>query len=180
MEVRLGGIYALERIMQDSHRDHPTIANVLATYLRSHAATPPTKGQDVSADVHAAFTVLATRNTTHDDDSRLDLRSVRLPGVEPITPDSARTDLSGAALSRANLSSADLSDANLTDTDLTDTDLTGTDLRGANLSRANLRETNLRDALLHGADLSGAVNLTKNQLNSARIDGKTRLPARLS
>ncbi|MEV7888535.1 hypothetical protein ACWD3I_44435 [Streptomyces sp. NPDC002817] len=39
--LRLGGIYALQRNMQDSPRDHVTIANVLATYIRAHAAAPP-------------------------------------------------------------------------------------------------------------------------------------------
>jgi hypothetical protein len=53
MDVRLGGIYALQRIMQDSIRDQPTIANVLATYIRTHAAKPPTKGQDIPADIQA-------------------------------------------------------------------------------------------------------------------------------
>ncbi|MER5987630.1 hypothetical protein [Streptomyces sp. NPDC001787] len=57
VDVRLGGVYALQRIMQDSHRDQPTIANVLATYVRTHTAKPPAKGQDVAADVHAALTL---------------------------------------------------------------------------------------------------------------------------
>ena len=60
---------------------------------------------------------------------------------------------------------SDLSNANLDLADLNGTDLNGTDLSGADLT---------------GADLSGAVNLTKDQVDSARIDGKTRLPARLS
>ncbi|MCX4967124.1 hypothetical protein OHA98_20475 [Streptomyces sp. NBC_00654] len=56
VDVRLGGIYALQRIMQDSHRDQPTIANVLTTYIRTHTAKSPAKSQDVPADVHAALT----------------------------------------------------------------------------------------------------------------------------
>ncbi|WP_179892490.1 hypothetical protein [Streptomyces sp. rh34] len=66
MDVRLGGVYALQRIMQDSHRDQPTITNVLATYIRTHTAKPPAKSQDIPADVHAALTVLATRDSTRD------------------------------------------------------------------------------------------------------------------
>ncbi|MFD6994118.1 hypothetical protein [Streptomyces sp. NPDC059943] len=126
MDVRLGGIYALQRIMQDSRRDQPTIANVLATYNRTHAAKPPADGQDIPADVDAALTVLAIRDTVHDDTFRLDLRAAKLPNVEP----SIRAALDGA----------------------------------------DLRNT----------DLSGAVNLTKDQVDSARVDGKTRLPASLS
>ncbi|MFE3144584.1 hypothetical protein [Streptomyces scopuliridis] len=45
MDVRLGGIYALQRITQDSRRDQPTIANVLATYIRTHAAKSPRRAR---------------------------------------------------------------------------------------------------------------------------------------
>lgn len=36
-DVRLGGIYGLERIMQDSARDHPTVVSVLSAYVRQNA-----------------------------------------------------------------------------------------------------------------------------------------------
>lgn len=34
IEIRLGGIYALERLMRDSPNDQPTIIEVLAAYVR--------------------------------------------------------------------------------------------------------------------------------------------------
>ena len=37
LNVRLGAIYALERIMIDSARDHPTIVEVLAAFVREYA-----------------------------------------------------------------------------------------------------------------------------------------------
>ena len=36
-DVRLGGIYALQRIMQDSPRDQPTIVAVLCAFIRGRA-----------------------------------------------------------------------------------------------------------------------------------------------
>ena len=39
LEVRLGGIYALERIARDSERDHGPIMEVLTAYVREHAST---------------------------------------------------------------------------------------------------------------------------------------------
>jgi hypothetical protein len=39
--VRLGGIYALERIARDSPKDHWTIMEVLTAYVRQHAPSPP-------------------------------------------------------------------------------------------------------------------------------------------
>jgi hypothetical protein len=37
LDVRIGVIYALERIARDSHRDHPTIMAVLAAFIREHS-----------------------------------------------------------------------------------------------------------------------------------------------
>ncbi|MFC9856320.1 MULTISPECIES: pentapeptide repeat-containing protein [unclassified Streptomyces] len=226
MDVRLGGIYALQRIMTDSHRDQPTIANVLAAYIRTHAAKPPAKGQDVSADVLAALTVLATRDATYDGAFRLDLRGAKLPGAK-LTPvsDSSRksgllfshadlsgadlsgvvligadlsaaslkgADLSNASLIRADLSNAvllgaDLSDATLVDADLSDAHLSSKDpaLIDAHLSPLDLPSADLRGAVLDGANLSGAnlsgaENVTRKQVDSARTDGNTQLPASLS
>ncbi|MGW6310148.1 pentapeptide repeat-containing protein [Streptomyces niveus] len=232
MDVRLGGIYALQRIMQDSPRDHPTIGNVLAAYVRTHAAEPPAKGQGIPADIHAALTILADRDATHDQDFRLDLRSAQLPRAELASHDPAqggsladgaaladadltranltraflfganlaranlteanltRATLSSTNLSRAILSDADLTGVNLAAAELTDTgldsanltgaDMRNTDMRGAYLTGADLTDAYLIDASLRGANLTGAENLTRMQVDSARTDGKTRLPAGLS
>jgi hypothetical protein len=37
LDVRLGGIYALERIARDSEKDHPQVMEVLTGYIREHA-----------------------------------------------------------------------------------------------------------------------------------------------
>jgi hypothetical protein len=36
LDVRIGGIYALERVARDSPRDHPTVMEVLAAFVREH------------------------------------------------------------------------------------------------------------------------------------------------
>ena len=41
LDVRLGGIYALERIARDSQDDHPQVVEVLTAYVREHARWPP-------------------------------------------------------------------------------------------------------------------------------------------
>ncbi|ALO06365.1 Oxetanocin A resistance protein [Streptomyces venezuelae] len=76
-------------------------------------------------------------------------------------------DLIGKRLRGAKLRGADLRGALLIAADLTGADLTLTDLIGADL----------RDADLSGADLTGALFLTQPQLNSARGNAATRLPA---
>ncbi len=37
LEVRIGAIYALERIARDSSREHPTVMEVLAAFIRVHS-----------------------------------------------------------------------------------------------------------------------------------------------
>ena len=40
LDVRIGGIYALERVAGDSVRDHPTVMEVLAAFVREHSREP--------------------------------------------------------------------------------------------------------------------------------------------
>jgi hypothetical protein len=43
LEVRIGGIYALERIARDSEKDHWPIIKVLTAYVRENSPWPPKK-----------------------------------------------------------------------------------------------------------------------------------------
>ncbi|SFG27456.1 hypothetical protein [Streptomyces mirabilis] len=78
LHERLGGIYALERILKDSDRDHPTIVEVLSAFTRTKLREAEDErgrnGADdgetheanelraPSEDVKAALTVLARRD----------------------------------------------------------------------------------------------------------------------
>jgi hypothetical protein len=71
VDVRLGGVYALERIAIDSRRDHPTVVQVLSAFVREHsrpnpaaaditAGSPPVPPPGApAADVQAALTFSA-------------------------------------------------------------------------------------------------------------------------
>jgi uncharacterized protein YjbI with pentapeptide repeats len=187
-EVRLGGIYALQRIMEDSPRDQSAIVNVLSTYVRNHAKRP-IKGAPalklLTSDVQAALTALGRRDPVHDGAAPIDLvntnlfsadlRDAHLGGADLFLAflydaelDSA--DLHGADLRRTNLFNADLEDADLSSADLLGADLHGADLHGADLRGANLRGANLFPANLHGADLRGA-NLRGADLRDADLRG---------
>ena len=37
LDVRIGGVYALERVARDSARDHPTVMEVLSAFIREHS-----------------------------------------------------------------------------------------------------------------------------------------------
>ena len=93
----------------------------------------------------------------------------------------------GARRSGASLNGADLRGADLTGKDLSRADLSGASLRGAcligaklggaDLSMADLTGADLRGTDLSGADLSASIFLTQSQLDAARGDPGTRLPA---
>jgi hypothetical protein len=53
LAIRLGGIYALERIARDSERDHWPIMEVLTAYVREHAPWKETELRDVMVLVDA-------------------------------------------------------------------------------------------------------------------------------
>src|SRR6516162_11458097 len=74
LDVRIGGIYALERIARDSPRDHPTIMEVLGAFIRGHSherwplvepdGEPPPRS--TRPDVQAAATVIGRRIVQYD------------------------------------------------------------------------------------------------------------------
>jgi hypothetical protein len=74
-DVRIGGIYALERIARDSDVDRMTTVEVLSSLIREHTRQSPDlpKVDNVEADVQAAITVLGRRSKAEAEDSRLDL-----------------------------------------------------------------------------------------------------------
>ncbi|MFN0111696.1 MAG: pentapeptide repeat-containing protein [Blastocatellia bacterium] len=177
LEVRLGGIYALERIANDSEKDHWTIMEVLTAYVRENAPNkkpePSLKARSKKAaieeeasvkqsktDIQAILTVIGRRKT-NGEKNRLDLKNTYLEGAylsgaSLIGANLRGADLRGADLSKASLIGADLRGADLRGTNLGAADLEGAYLGGSDLSRADLRGTNLSRAGLFGADFSRA------------------------
>lgn len=99
------------------------------------------------------------------DEARRKQKGVRKqPKVEGRGLDLIGVNLKGADLRCVNLRGAYLIAANL---------------RGANLQVADLIGADLRDADIRGADLSGSLFLTQAQLNSAKGDHTTLIPASL-
>ncbi|WP_051864318.1 pentapeptide repeat-containing protein [Streptosporangium roseum] len=195
-DVRLGGIYALQRLTTDSTRDRDTIRNVLSAFVRNHDGcalqpgekTPPKRCSDAGedngpyvrlpADVVAALTIAPTLSAFDESgevNDRADFSFSRFPKAFLISAFLRGADLTEADLRGANLTGADLRGANLAGTDLTranlaGTDLTGTDLNGADLTGADLTGANLTRADLRGAFLNGA-DLTGAFLNGAKLNG---------
>ena len=157
MTIRLGGIYALERLAQDSDTDHARVMDILTAYVRENA---PSHAQDApqaantpntpTTDMQAILTVIGQRKTPGNNrhTARLDLNHTRLVGANLRRANLTGADLLGADLTGADLLMADLTDAVLVDANLLGVNLTGANLLGANLSGSKyLRAEELQSAL---------------------------------
>jgi Pentapeptide repeats (8 copies) len=160
--MRLGGIYALEGVMNTSERPEQyrgPVLEMLCAFVREYTIGK-TVAEKPAIDIQAALTVIGRRK-----------------GQE--LPDLAKVNIPGANLSRANLRGADLNGAFLNSAYLSRVDLTGANLIGANLTGANLTGANLSRVDLTGADLTGA-NLGLAELNGAYLSGANLTGANLS
>jgi hypothetical protein len=184
LQIRLGGIYALERIARDSEKDHVPIMEVLTACVRENTprkerqaskqeASSPSETQPTAsntplplpaADIQAVLTVLGRRTRTfnHGESQRLDLtgadlRRAFLRGAH----------LEGADLAEARLERAVLAEAHMEGANLWRARLEGADLWKAHLEGANLKGTHLEEARPWEAHLKRVYNLAVDQLCTA-------------
>ncbi|MBZ0252879.1 MAG: pentapeptide repeat-containing protein, partial [Candidatus Methylomirabilis sp.] len=194
LEVRLGGIYALERLAKDSlqgnKKDYWPIIEILTAYVRTNAPAPPeelvadasktptgTAVPKPRVDVQAVLTVLGRRGGKfeREESQRLDLSRTELHGVDLHEARLEGADFTAASLWRADLSGAHLEDAVLCQARLKRADLSRACLKDARLLESLLNDANLRAACLErarlwrahlrGADLEDA---TLENLSGAR------------
>jgi hypothetical protein len=135
--VRLGAIYALERIARQNRDEHQPIMDTFSAYVRQWSERrereagekgAATDLEPAPADIQAAFTVLGRRRLEYEWDEDLDMRvKVRLDltgaylvgaAPDPRTGYSRGRAFDSAKLSGASLRSADLRDASFYSADL--------------------------------------------------------------
>jgi uncharacterized protein YjbI with pentapeptide repeats len=201
-EIRVGGIYALERIARESEEDYWPIMEILTAYVRQNAPLLPEAGQESTEDATDEERAMEGFG----EESEIAERSAPDPDIQAIMTILRRRtrsydqgepeplDLHDTNLSRANLQDANLRDANLSGTKLSGADLRkanlfGAKLPGADLSRARVSGANLLGADLQGADLSGAnlyvarligANLSEADLSAASLSEANLFGADLS
>ena len=171
LEIRLGGIYALERIANESENDYWPIMDILTSYVRNNSSlesiesekathistdiqseeSNKTRNQNVkklSLDVQAILTVIGRRKHYFGagESKRLNLAETCLQGAH----------LSEYHLERANLYKANLTNAKFVRTHLKQTVFIKAHLENASLWGAHLENTVLIEAHLENADLSRA------------------------
>ncbi len=167
LDVRLAGVFALERLSNDSAAEYRSAVETLCRFARDRSV-PSTVPAPL--DVRTAAAILARRRQLRDP-YRLDLRGANFSEAR----DLSKARFAGANLIRATLAFADLEKANLVNADLAEADLTGANLTGANLTGANLSgavltQANLCNAVLRWVEFADA-NLTDADLLEADLFG---------
>ena len=182
-EVRLGGIYALERIAKDSDADYWTVMEVLTGFVRENLrrrgaeleqdyrkfslSFPPT-------DIQAVLMVLNRRDTYAQDKtgsldlSNSDFRWMVLDGVK-----FNKMNLHKANLSNTDLSGTELTEAILTEAKFNDAKFVGRHPTTGQPRSVVLTATNLMNADFSGSDFRGA------NLKFAKINPSTERPVEI-
>ena len=196
IEIRLGGIYALRRIANESEKDYWSIMEILTAYVRKNSPFIGNSKLEVLKSTH---------NQVGDTQDAINIRTQCMvsPDVDAIIKiirkgksfflygkNEEHLDLQRAYLWNINLSEAFLDACSFEGTFLQLVNFRNTqlpyayfvgailinaDLRGANLKQAEFLDANLQGANLQGANLRGAKNLTFDQLSEVETLYKAQL-----
>ena len=183
-EVRMGGIYALERIAKDSEKDHLVIVEILTAYIRERAAKN-------IAESGAPNTKDTTDNeqickNCKEEKFKTSFQPANHTSIQPSISegeaqtdsyrrcmDEAQTDESAsppediqAALSVIGRRKVFYENNSAFSLNLSRTDLAGANLQNGNFTDVNLEESNLQNSILINSKLDGA-NLMWSNLNEA-------------
>jgi hypothetical protein len=179
LDVRLGGIYGLEKIARDSPSDLEAISDILSAYIRQHSPWPPVReGQCPeeapieqvpelrmrAADVQAALYALGRGVASS--------KVVDLSDVDLRRADLSHSQLQYALFSSSHLEASDFTEACLQKAcflfvDLTQAVMSGTDLKGGSFKDVSLKNVLFADAELDNVELD-QVDLSGADLKSAR------------
>lgn len=198
IEIRLGGIYALEKIADKSEEYYWPIVEILTAYVRKNSEVQATerkefknismdtlspiyvknqKIKELPFDILAIITVINRRKHSLDSEENvaIDLSFTNLEYAQFPSVNFNDAYFNGANLTRANFNEAKLSgiifyDANLSGANFSEADLIKADLSEAISHYTFFHESNLTDADLTWADLNCAYFIGAN-LTGANLTG---------
>ena len=198
LSVRMGGIYALQRLAEEHPKEYAIqILGLFCAFVRhptrDESITPwPDKETEepLREDVQAIMAFIGYRKQSiidmeNQSDFRLDMREANLNRIHLRGANLSKALLNDANLSKANLVRADLSQAQLENANLfevladhanclwtqfTSAHLKNIRLVNANCSNASMLRADLSGAILVGANLSGAI-FTDANLSRSHLMG---------
>ncbi|WP_416672605.1 pentapeptide repeat-containing protein [Egbenema bharatensis] len=186
LEVRLGGIYALERIAKDSPRDYWTIVQVLTSFIQQRtliAKSPQVLYKEgtgglnslkaitsiqqfletrstIPKDVQVALTILGKREVKNDPEyqtyQRLDCSKTDLTTAKLFKVNFAAANFSGVCMSQSLILGSNYTSADLSSSFLYNTFFTGCTLRSICFRNSDLRGSFFVDTDLQYANFQAA------------------------
>jgi hypothetical protein len=164
--------------MRDSEKDHATIVQLLASFIRRGSPMP--KGVEensdpvVPDDVKAALMVIGNR-PARQEDFRIDLantclRHLSLSDTNFEEADFSGSDLSYSVMLSTNFRRARFSDASLCYVVAHGVDLDSSRLQGANLYHSDLTDAKLGYAYLRKADLTAVTLKGADMAGASLVD----------
>ena len=194
IEVRLGALYALERIAQDSIRDHVPIMEILCDYLRHNSPWLDKTKKSTKAiareDIQTALAIIGRRGNGKGGEERLkkereqeyrinlivsDLHGAHLPDATFIGARFNHSNLKQTYLYGANLSSASFDTANLHRAWIGLANMSG-----VILDNANMKDAITEKAFAYEGDFSKCHNLTQDQINQMFCGIGVKIPHKLT
>ncbi len=184
IEVRVGGLYSLQFIMQDSPRHEEAIANIFSTYIRENTKKDKnekprqavikksinelleTRVQNrPRADIQVAFEIISQFNQRY---------KQKVKGLySNIKINFSNSNFKGYFFHRINFSGAILGEVDFSDADLVDVNFSNAHLMLADFSNAKLNNVNLHNAMLYIARFPNAflfdANLSSAELVTANL-----------
>lgn len=192
IETRTGAIYILERVAQDSPKEHWTIMEILTAFVRENAPIQIEQESQTSEYLQSIYGRKykpGSRNIqTRQSQVGEVLPKIRRDIQAALTVIGRRNSLLEGEnqkldLRNTDIRRADLLGANLARVDLRGSNLCGANLRGCCLSQSNLDKAKLTGAILYAANLEKAnlncTNLCWANMNQANLTGANLRAANL-
>ena len=175
IEARVGGIYSLERIAQNSDRDYAKVMNILCAYVRASAlrwSGLPIQRENIREDIQAAIDVLGTKKSSwlfwKRDKFRVNLENCNLSGYRfsELNFNTYTNSSSGTIFDKSVFKNVKFYK----------TDLSYVSLDRATLTGADFEEAIFKDTRVAGVDLCKVKNLTAEQVSKMIGDERTKVP----
>jgi len=201
IEVRIGAIFALERIMKDSDKDAAAVVDTLAAYVRENCGEPqeleceiPEKqeGQSITDWVDAIKKYFGNPLKPKEGSLAARARALKNPATNRVDIKTALTVLGRRPLwlkdpshfkdekrQRADLSNVNLQGWDLSGVDLEHCNLTNAKMQGAYISNTQMQGAYMRGAKMQGADM-GFAQMQGANMNYAEMQGANMFGAQIN
>lgn len=164
LEVRVGGIYALENLARTNKDFYWPVLHTLISYVKTHRSIEPNDkkfpyNKNIQTDIQAIlnFVVEGQYDMPHTHTDSLDLSHIHLLNVDLSGGKLAYVNFEGSILKNVDFNGADLTGANFRNATLRNIHFTNSKLIQANFNSAKLAEVNFLGANLESSQFGNAL-----------------------